>query len=184
MRNIQNKSLKYTPLNVRGTVYTGDADGIFAMQPEHANLIINTPGWIATMMPYLPDAEAARAYWALGIPGQPIVRSEAYMQRIRLRESESEPYPWIELRVQEATRVYNERHVIPCTIYGNEIQSARSSYIHSKDVLGYRRNNRPKEKRHCIMRLRPWIADDSWAHEIQALCRFRRGIDEPGRVGP
>lgn len=42
---IRNINMKNCQLNVRGTLYVGDKDGVFDMADEHADLLLGTPGW-------------------------------------------------------------------------------------------------------------------------------------------
>lgn len=45
MKKVQNLNLSNTDLNVRGKTYRADAEGVFDMDDEHADVVIGTPGF-------------------------------------------------------------------------------------------------------------------------------------------
>lgn len=44
-KNIQNRGMRNETLNIRGTSYKGDHEGVFAMEVVHADQLLLTPGW-------------------------------------------------------------------------------------------------------------------------------------------
>lgn len=60
MKNIQNRSLRHSLLNVKGAEYTGDHAGVFEMEDAHADLLLGTPGWSNSARgPEAPPAASA-----------------------------------------------------------------------------------------------------------------------------
>ena len=56
MKNVVNRNMANTELNVSGKVYMGDATGVYAMEDEHADRVLQMPGWAdADAAPVAPE---------------------------------------------------------------------------------------------------------------------------------